>query len=243
MHIIKLNATESTNDYLRFLYSKGNLQNRTVVVAKSQTKGRGQMGATWSSKSYNNLTFSIFAKGLNLKVEHKFYLSIATSLALLNSLKRQNLRQLHVKWPNDILADNKKIGGILIENILKGRQVAASIIGIGLNVNQQEFQDLPKAISLKNITGVTYDLDFLLSDILKQLDKYLKYITENQFTKLKTEYESSLFRRKKPSTFTDQKGQIFTGYIQGVSEDGKLKLLLEDNLLKSYDLKQVNLLY
>jgi len=243
MHVIKLNATESTNDYLRLLYSKNNLQNRTVVVAKHQTKGRGQMGATWNSKGSNNLTFSIFIKGLDLSVEHKFYLSIATSLALLQSLKPLNLRQLHVKWPNDILADNKKIGGILIENILKGQNIAASIIGIGLNVNQQKFKYLPKAISLKNITGVTYDLDFVLSDILKQLDKYLGFITDNKFTALKTEYESSLFRRKKPSTFKNEKGEIFTAYIQGVSNDGKLQLLQEDNLIRTYDLKQIKLLY
>lgn len=243
MHVIKLNATESTNDYLRLLYSKSNLKNKTVVVAESQTKGRGQMGATWSSQSHNNLTFSVLITGLNLNIDKKFYLSIATSLALLSSLKHLNLRHVHVKWPNDILAENMKVGGILIENILKSRNISATIIGIGLNVNQRKFENLPKATSLKNITGINYDLDFVLSDILNRLEGYLKFVKENKFIELKREYESSLFRRKKPSTFENDNGQIFTAYIQGISDKGELRLMEEDNILKTYDLKQIKLIY
>ncbi|MEM6516028.1 MAG: biotin--[acetyl-CoA-carboxylase] ligase [Bacteroidota bacterium] len=242
MNIIKLDATKSTNDYLKKLNAEKSLSNFTVVVAKSQTNGRGQMGSTWESEDYKNLTFSVFVKELKLNIKHKFYLSIVAALAVLKAIEKLSIKQLHVKWPNDILAENQKIGGILIENVV-AKQIDSSIIGIGLNVNQTNFKDLPKANSLKKITGVHFDLDFLLSSILNQLNFFLQRLNSRNFKSLKAEYELSLFRKDKPSTFEDNSNIRFTGYIQGISEDGKLLLLLEDNVIESFDFKQLKLLY
>mgnify|MGYP001050638561 CR=1 FL=1 len=243
MHIIKLNATESTNSYLRQLYSEIDLGNFTVVTTENQLKGRGQMGAVWESQKYKNLTFSTFIKGLNIKVEHKFYLSIVTSLAILEALKPLNLKQLHIKWPNDILAEGQKIGGILIENMLKKQIIESSIIGIGINVNQLNFEGLPKASSLKKITGIHYELDVLLSSILKEMENVFLKLDTRDFSLLKSKYELSLFRLNKPSTFEDTINKRFTAYIQGISNQGKLLLLMEDNILKAFDFKEVKLLY
>lgn len=243
MHIIKLNATDSTNDYLKQLATKKELKNFTVVITKTQSRGRGQMGSVWISEDYKNLTFSILVKSLNLKIEDRFYLSMATSLAIVDALKPFQIKRLGIKWPNDILAGNKKIGGILIENILKGPYIESSIIGIGLNVNQIAFTSLPHATSLKNLTGINYELDALLSGILKKIKVYLKQVQQRNFISLKRDYELELFRKNKPSTFEDESNYRFTAYIQGVTEAGKLSLMLEDNIIKTFDLKEIRLLY
>ncbi|WP_417557840.1 biotin--[acetyl-CoA-carboxylase] ligase [Mesoflavibacter zeaxanthinifaciens] len=242
MRIIKLNAIDSTNLFLRSLSIDTNVEDFTVVVAKHQTKGRGQMGTVWSSQDAKNLTFSVFKRFDNLKLDQHFVISMVASLAVINTLKKLNLPKLSVKWPNDILSANKKICGILIENVIKQNNVAATVVGIGLNVNQVNFSNLPQASSLLNVTGIPYDLDELLQSILKELETLFDLVESNQFKTIKTTYESYLFRKDKPSTFKNEEG-LFSGFIKGVSNEGLLEVLLEDNILKTFDLKTIKLLY
>lgn len=242
MRIIKLNAIDSTNLFLRSLSIDTNVEDFTVVVAKHQTKGRGQMGTVWSSQDTKNLTFSVFKRFDNLKLDQHFVISMVASLAVINTLKKLNLPKLSVKWPNDILSANKKICGILIENVIKQNNVAATVVGIGLNVNQVNFSNLPQASSLLNVTGISYDLDELLQSILKELEILFDLVESNQFKTIKTTYESYLFRKDKPSTFKNEEG-LFSGFIKGVSNEGLLEVLLEDNILKTFDLKTIKLLY
>lgn len=243
MHIIKLNAIDSTNTYLKTLSITEALKDCTVVVAKHQTNGKGQMGAEWMSEISKNLMCSVFKDTSSVSVEQQFYISIVTSLALIKALEKLQIPKLHIKWPNDILSENKKISGILIENVIKVNMLEASIIGIGLNVNQVEFKGLPNASSLKNITGKVYDLDELLQYIIEYLNHYFLYLEKGELQFLKTEYENYLFRKDKPSTFKCNKGTVFSGFIKGVNETGSLKILLEDNILKEYVLKEIQLLY
>lgn len=243
MQIIKLNATESTNSYLRDLYSKQKVVDYTVVLAKKQKKGRGQMGTVWSSQEGKNLTFSVF-KGLKgLDIENTFFVSIVTSLAIVKALKALNISNLKIKWPNDILSDNYKICGILIENVIKNNELDSCIIGIGLNVNQMEFKDLPKASSLKLLTGIHYTLDEVLNEIVNKMEQYFIKLRKGNLSDLMKEYESHLFRKNKPSTFTSTEGTMFSGYIKGITNSGKLSVLLEDNIISEYDLKEITLLY
>ncbi len=242
MRIIKLNAIDSTNLFLRSLSIDTNVEDFTVVVAKHQTKGRGQMGTVWSSQDAKNLTFSVFKRFDNLKLDQHFVISMVASLAVINTLKKLNLPKLSVKWPNDILSENKKICGILIENVIKQNNVAATVVGIGLNVNQVNFSNLPQASSLLNVTGISYDLDELLQSILKELEILFDLVESNHFKTIKTTYESYLFRKDKPSTFKNEEG-LFSGFIKGVSNEGLLEVLLEDNVLKTFDLKTIKLLY
>ncbi|MBB3125083.1 BirA family biotin operon repressor/biotin-[acetyl-CoA-carboxylase] ligase [Mesoflavibacter sabulilitoris] len=242
MRIIKLNAIDSTNLFLRSLSIDTNVEDFTVVVAKHQTKGRGQMGTVWSSQDAKNLTFSVFKRLVNLKLDQHFVISMVASLAVINTLKKLNLPKLSVKWPNDILSANKKICGILIENVIKQNNVSATVVGIGLNVNQVNFSNLPQASSLLNVTGISYDLDELLQSILKELEILFDLVESNHFKTIKTTYESYLFRKDKPSTFKNEEG-LFSGFIKGVSNEGLLEVLLEDNILKTFDLKTIKLLY
>lgn len=243
MRIVKLNATDSTNSHLRGLYAKETIEDFTTVIAKTQTQGRGQMGTVWESEVSKNLTFSVFKDMIEVALEHPFYISMATALSLIKTLQFFSISRLSVKWPNDILSADKKISGVLIENVIKQNKINASIIGIGLNVNQSEFKDLPKASSLKMVSGKVYDLDELTFEILKNLKHYFSILKAGDFKTLKLEYESYLFRKNKPSTFRDAEGLILLGFIKGVSDSGNLQVLLEDNIQKEYDLKEITLLY
>lgn len=243
MHIIKLDATDSTNTYLKGLQQRNELEDFTTVVTREQSKGKGQMGASWESEPGKNLTFSTLKKFNNLPVPEGFLLNICTSLAVLNALKQFSIPNLRVKWPNDILSGNVKICGILIENILFGNQIKTSILGIGLNVNQISFPTVSKATSMKLLLGPTFDLDAVRKSIIEELKKLFFLIEEKQYGLLRKTYEQELFRINKPSTFKNEKGDFFMGFIRGVSTHGKLLVELEDAILKEFDLKQIRLLY
>lgn len=152
MNIIKLSAINSTNDYLKKLSAGQYLENFTVVVAEHQTAGKGQMGAKWSVVPGKNLTFSVLIKDLLLEINEIFNLNAAVAISITETLESFNIPDICIKWPNDILAGNKKIGGVLIENSIKNNGEIFSIVGIGLNINQLDFENLPKASSLAVVT-------------------------------------------------------------------------------------------
>lgn len=243
MHIIKLNAIDSTNLYLRELASKKSLEDFTVVVAEHQTKGKGHIGAVWESEKGKNLTCSVFKRNSSISIDDQYYLSMVTSLAIIKTLQLFQVPKLVVKWPNDILSEQKKICGILIENVIKHQDIEGSIIGIGLNVNQTQFQNLPLASSLKNLTGNLFDVEELLTRIVEHLKYYFKKLEQGKHDLIKRAYEALLFRRHKPSTFKDTQGNLFSGFIQGVNTNGSLQILLEDNIVNEYELKEIKLLY
>jgi BirA family biotin operon repressor/biotin-[acetyl-CoA-carboxylase] ligase len=243
MRIIKLDAIDSTNSYLRKLYNESGLIDYTVVSTKFQTEGRGQMGTKWNSENSKNLTISVFKDVSSLFIEHPFYISIVTSLALIKTLQNFSIPRLSIKWPNDILSEDKKVCGILIENVIKQNSLKASIIGVGLNVNQTTFQNLPRATSLKLLSGNHFDLDEVLYVVIKYLKYYFMLLRNEEYDFVKNEYESYLFRKNKPSTFRNAEGDMFTGIIKRISESGSLQVLLEDAILKEYDLKEISLLF
>jgi len=239
MQIIKLNAIDSTNQYLHDLISQISLEDFAVVTARYQTKGRGQRATIWQSEKDKNLIISILKKEIDLNPQHQFLLNIVVSLAVFKTLQAFKIPKLSIKWPNDILSHDKKIGGILIELILKKNTIDKAIIGIGLNINQTTFKDLPSASSLQNITGIHYDLDELLH---KLLDNFKYYFSIKNTVELWTTYENILFRKDKPSTFVSLNGDLFSGIIKGVSQRGKLMVKTE-NFIEEFDLKSIKLLY
>jgi BirA family biotin operon repressor/biotin-[acetyl-CoA-carboxylase] ligase len=239
MQIIKLNAIDSTNQYLRDLVGQISLEDFATVTAKYQTNGRGQRATTWQSEKGKNLIISILKKEINLNAQYQFLLNIIVSLALYKTVEALQIPKLSIKWPNDILSHDKKVAGVLIELILKKNTIDQAIIGIGLNVNQLNFKNLPKASSLKNSTGIHYDLNELLHKLLKNIKHYF-YIKNPD--ELWIAYENVLFRRGKPSTFIDLNGDSFSGIIKGVSRQGKLTVKTE-NSIEEFDLKSIKLLY
>ncbi|MBU2930183.1 biotin--[acetyl-CoA-carboxylase] ligase [Winogradskyella psychrotolerans] len=243
MYIIKLNAIDSTNSYLKDLSTAAIPKDYTVVVAELQTKGRGQMGAKWNAESGKNLTASVFKSLPLFSVTEQFYISMAVSLAITKALSSFKIPQLRIKWPNDILSADTKLCGILIENVIKNNKLQGSIIGFGLNVNQKIFKNLPQASSMSLVTGVLYNKHEVLSEVLKQLEIHFSLLESKKYAEIKKEYESLLFRKNKPSTFVNSKDDSFSGIIQGVTENGQLQVWTEDDIIKTFDLKEIKLLY
>ena len=242
MNIIKLDAIDSTNSYLKKIILEKDVSDYTIVTANFQTEGKGQLGYMWESEDSKNLLCSIYKKDLGIKVEDQFVLSMLVSLSIIRTLEKLNLPKLYIKWPNDIMSDNKKICGILVENMLKQNSIKESVIGIGLNVNQDTFKNLPNATSIKKIKGVAFNIDELLNDLANNIKKQFIDFNQSKIDLIFRQYEDVLYRMNIPSTFKNSEGDVFTGFIKGVNNLGRLKVLLEDNLTKSYSIKDISLL-
>ncbi|MDP2088916.1 MAG: biotin--[acetyl-CoA-carboxylase] ligase [Flavobacteriaceae bacterium] len=243
MNIIKLNAIDSTNEFLKRLKRETPLIDFTVVTAEFQTKGKGQMDTVWDSESGKNLMVSVLKKLDHLDVSLQFYISIATSLAVYKTLKQFIPEKLAVKWPNDILSDNYKIAGILIENSVTGHQISNTIIGIGINVNQLNFSSaIQKVTSLQLLLKAEVNRDLVLNLLLINLENELSRVIQYDFEALKNEYESLLYKKGIPTMFEDHRNSKFAGIIKSVSESGKLTVEIENNGLKSFSLKEIKFL-
>ncbi len=242
MKLIKLDAIDSTNEFLKGLSSNQGLENFTVVTAENQTKGKGQMGSVWDSEPSKNLIMSVLVKDFIANITQIFDINIAVSVTIIQVLEDFSIPELSIKWPNDIMSYNKKIGGILIENSIKSDGSIHSIIGLGLNVNQINFDNLPKASSLAVICKMAFDKETILLEIIKKLEQNIQIWNENSDL-LWSEYSNKLFKKGIPMPFEDQNQQNFMGIIQGVSEIGKLEILLEDDSVRDFDIKEIQMLY
>ena len=243
MKTIKLSATDSTNSFLKDLSQNSTLENFTTVVTQNQVKGRGQQESKWISEPHKNLTFSTFITFTNLNIINKRYLNFAISLAVYNVLLTNKIHKPSIKWPNDIMSANKKICGILIENTFSGDKIKNSFVGIGLNVNQENFPThLTNATSLKLETGLNFNLDNLLKDILVEIKHNIKLLTTQQFNQLEENYLAALYKKNIPTMFKDSKDIIFMGMISGISNHGKLQVLLEDDAVKEFGIKEISFL-
>ena len=242
MRIIKVDAIDSTNRFVRDLYRSEKPDDEICVVARVQTAGKGQMGTSWQSNDGENLTCSIFLPLSDFMVENQFYIAMSTSLGIYDTLRVLQIPNISIKWPNDIMSYTYKVCGVLIENSIVSGRVEGAVIGIGLNVNQTEFSELPLARSLQQLTKKKYELDTILEVLLKKLSHRFGQLKSKDFKKIKNAYEAVLFRKNKPSTFLDVSGDTFTGIIQRVSTSGKLEVLLEDEVVKEFDLKEIKML-
>ncbi|HQE33990.1 MAG TPA: biotin--[acetyl-CoA-carboxylase] ligase [Flavobacterium alvei] len=242
MKLIKLDAIDSTNEFLKGLSSNQSLENFTVVTAENQTKGKGQMGAVWESEPSKNLIMSVLISDFVTDINQIFDINIAVSLAVIQVFEDFNIPELSIKWPNDIMSYNKKIGGILIENSIKNGGNINSIVGLGLNVNQMNFENLPKASSLAVICNTTFDKEEILLEIIESLKQNIK--SWNQKSDLLwSEYSNKLYKKGIPMPFEDQNKQNFMGIIQGVTSIGKLEILLENDAIAEFGIKEIQMLY
>lgn len=237
---LKLDATDSTNSYLKDLLRDNVPNNWTVVSAREQLQGRGQQGANWFSDRGKNLTFSILIRDTGLKAMDQFLLNCAISNGIFRVLKSFEIPRLKVKWPNDIMSGSSKLAGILIENSLVNDRITHSIVGIGLNVNQEEFpSDLPSAISMKQRTGKNYELDELLEALVGSIREEVGLVERGHYQQLRTNYMDRMYRRNKPHMFRVPGGQPFMAKIQGTTEKGLLVLSKEDGSTAHYAFKEI----
>ena len=198
VRIIWLDSAKSTNSELRMRL--GELDNLSVIAAVEQTAGRGQGSHTWYSSPRTNLTFSILyrfpeeGQGL-LKVADMLLVTQITTLGIRDYLLCKGITA-RIKWPNDIWVGDRKICGILIENILDGDRIEASIVGIGLDVNEETWpEELPNPVSMKQLTGIHYELVSELEELCASISKrYFQSMDEEGRKSLEKEFTEHMFR-------------------------------------------------
>ncbi|MBO4625541.1 MAG: biotin--[acetyl-CoA-carboxylase] ligase [Bacteroidales bacterium] len=215
-----LETVDSTNsEALRRLPE---LADGTVLAAREQTAGRGQRGNTWFTEAGKNLTFSIVLKALPLKAADSVRLNFLTSVAVASFLESHGV-DASIKWPNDIYVGSRKICGMLIENTLgPGGQLMASVIGIGINVNQTEFPQLANATSMALCTGKEYELEPALEGFLGVFESWFSRLDSEE---LFATYSARLFRKGVSAPYHDLlTDREYTGVIEGVEPDGRLHI-------------------
>jgi len=238
MNIIQIENIESTNTYLKELAHNQILEEGTVITAHNQTKGKGQRGSSWESEAGKNITCSIILYPSFLSVKKYFLLSEAVSLGVKETLNAYT-NGISIKWPNDIYYLDSKIGGILIENEFIGNKYYFSIVGIGLNINQERFlSDAPNPVSLKNITGMEYDIERILKELAKNILFRYQQLKEGDSENIIFMYHEALYRKTGFYTYEDDNG-IFHARIDRVSDDGFLHLITNKNEERSYAFKNV----
>lgn len=237
-HYIHLEEVDSTNSYLKRILSNQEVLEDTVVTTNFQTGGRGQQGNSWESEKERNLTFSILLHPDFIAANKQFIISQIISLAIKDILEKYT-DGISIKWPNDIYWNNYKICGILIENSLMGNHIQYSIAGIGININQSEFiSNAPNPISLKQITGNTYNTKEILSLIVNRIDYYYNSLKLGNSEQIISLYKESLFRRSEFYFYKDENG-MFEARISDIEPSGVLVLETKNGVFKKYAFKEV----
>jgi BirA family biotin operon repressor/biotin-[acetyl-CoA-carboxylase] ligase len=238
-NLVYVPECHSTNTLALELSQRTSAVEGTIVITDNQTNGRGQRGNEWFSEPYKNLTFSLIVKPAFLKPIDQFNLTIAVSLAICDFLTQFFPGKVKIKWPNDILVNDKKVSGILIENSLAGDTIQYSVVGIGLNVNQVSFS-LVSASSMKVLTDHDFSLSEVLSSLLEILEQRYLQLRSNKIMELKNDYLHSLYGRGELREYADAEGEWW-GIIEGINQYGKL-LIRKQGSIKSYDLKEIRLI-
>lgn len=242
-HIIRLNEVDSTNTFALSLLRGAEIPEGTVVAARSQSQGRGQRGNTWLSEKDKNITCSIVLRPNFLDAVSQFDLNRAVALGISDLLvSLLPSEPVHIKWPNDIMAGNKKICGVLTENILQGNQLAVSIVGVGFNLNQNFFgDDTPRAISLFQLTNKEFDLEETMKHLFSAIEARYMQLRSKLTETLRADYESRLFRRGVPGRYTDFK-TIFDATIETVTPEGLLVMRDGEGVERRFGFKEVGML-
>ena len=235
--IIRLKEVSSTNEYLR-QYRSLNPDEITVVTAEFQTAGKGQGKNTWESNHGENLLFSLLCHPKHVPAKRQFILSKAIALAIRDALQTY-IGRIDIKWPNDIYWHHHKLGGILIECTLSGTTVKDCIIGVGIDVNQREFENLTKnPISIYQILHREIDRENLLHTIIDDFCHYLHIIEEGHYDSIAADYMNTLYRRNGYHLYRDAGGEFLARFIT-IEPSGRLVLMDEDGMLRHYAFKEV----
>jgi BirA family transcriptional regulator, biotin operon repressor / biotin---[acetyl-CoA-carboxylase] ligase len=239
--IIRLKETESTNSYMMDQLSKGMPTEGTVVIADYQSTGRGTDGSKWESEPGLNLTFSFILYPRFLTPEAQFYLNKTISLGL-SDLVHELLPMrddIRIKWPNDIYIGNEKVAGTLIQNGVKGSSFDFSIIGIGLNVNQNSFpSDATNPVSLMVITNSAFDLEAIFNQLLIKLEYRLNQLIKGELKEIDREYLERLYRINQLAGYAYE-GKSIKAKITGVNRFGQLILEIPGEKIIECDLKEI----
>jgi BirA family biotin operon repressor/biotin-[acetyl-CoA-carboxylase] ligase len=224
---IELQVVDSTNNYALAHIHAGLALHGTAIFAHEQVAGKGQRGKNWASSRGENLALSIIIKPAPLEVPQQFQLSACIAVAAREFLFKYAGADTKIKWPNDLYWKDRKAGGILIESVIRSQVSGMNIwewavIGIGININQGEFpRELPNPVSLKQITGKSFNPLELAKELCSIIDKYYQQLLSKGFSTILPLYLSYLYKKDEKVKF--KKGsRIFEAIITSVSENGQL---------------------
>lgn len=241
-NIIKLDAIGSTNDWLKDKFFNGNCSDGDVIWVMNQTAGKGQRSKVWTSEAGKNLTFSMFKHFPTLPTNQSFLINCAVTLGIVKALEKFGIPKLKIKWPNDILSANKKIGGVLIENFIKGNEFNGTIIGVGINVNQESFDDLPYASSMILEAHTSFDLNQVLVEVLNMLSNYIEILNKLGGMNLLSDFEKNMYKKGELSEFKSGE-EIFEGKIIGVSKEGSILIEKSPTEILRYANGEIEMIY
>jgi BirA family biotin operon repressor/biotin-[acetyl-CoA-carboxylase] ligase len=217
--LIELDKVDSTNNHAMYLIRENRAENGTVVLARHQTEGKGQRGKSWKDNAGESINCSLIIKPAQYNIHQVFDLIARTACAIRKVIEATIRHPVHIKWPNDIYVNDRKAAGILIECITRGNEWQWAVIGFGINVNQHEFpEELPNPISLKQLTGKTYDIKRLAEDCLNIL---LRDLSNKDFSEILNSYNKHLYKLNQEVTLQFNE-QLITTTLAGVDETGSL---------------------
>ncbi len=246
-NIIKIPTLDSTNNYAQNLVNQGKLHEGDVITTLFQKAGKGQEKNKWESEDGSNLLISLILEPKNIAASDQFVLTQLVSLAISKLISEQILsveNKARIKWPNDIYVDDKKIAGVLFQNSIMGDKIKYSIIGIGINVNQQKFySDAPNPISIINFTKKKTDITQLMLELLENINTYYNRYNKNEnFEELKQKYLNRLYNYKTWANYT-RNGIKFIGKIIDVDQYGRLIIELENKSTEKFMFKEISIIH
>jgi BirA family biotin operon repressor/biotin-[acetyl-CoA-carboxylase] ligase len=223
---IELQSVDSTNNYARQQIHAGLAQNGMIIFTHEQTAGKGQRGKAWASEKGVNIALSIIIKPYPLQLSQQFHLNACVAVAVHDFFKEYAGDETKIKWPNDLYWQDRKAGGILIENIITGNgNWDWSIIGIGININQTSFSPhLPNPVSLEQITGRSFKLVTLAKELSGCFIKYYQQLTTSNFITIHELYNRLLYKKNEKVKFKKE-NRVFEATVKEVSIAGKLVVL------------------
>ncbi|WP_420577333.1 biotin--[acetyl-CoA-carboxylase] ligase [Ekhidna sp.] len=234
--VVFLPQCHSTNDELASLIKKSSEPEGLVLYTDNQTKGKGQRGNVWLSEPGKNVMMSVLLRPKFLDPQNQFYLNLITGLAIVDVLRGLVARDISLKWPNDVYVADRKIAGILIESNMRGSILEFSIVGVGLNVNQEGF-NLPNATSMFLETGKQFDLREIMEDFLLQFEKWYIKLKNGGHDSILNSYHQLLMWRGEERAFKAN-DEEFYGEIVGIDSHGRLAIN-HNGTLNYYGIKEV----
>ena len=219
----------STNDYLLKLLKKKNYEEGTMVHTNYQKNGRGQRNNEWLSENGKNLTFSFLLEPY-VELSNQFFLHIITSISIFKTLLKINIKNISIKWPNDIYVNDKKIAGILIENLVYRKFIHKSVIGVGLNINQANFGSL-NATSIINETLKKHSLDQILKIFKSTFNKEYLKLNSNKIHEEFDFYKKNLIGYQVEKKY-EYNSDVIKGKIIDILSDGVLVIQTKNSIMK-----------
>lgn len=243
---IHLKLIDSTNSYASELLKETKPPEGTLIYTFEQKNGKGQRGNKWQSEPNKNGAFSFLLYPVFLRAEEQFLLTKIASLAVYDLMSvlladTDKMREIRIKWPNDIYVGSRKIAGILIENTLREKNIQNSIVGIGANINQTVFEPGLNAVSVVQLTGKEFELKSVTEKLCEFLEARYLQLKSGKLGLIHAQYLQRLFRFDEWHSYASADG-VFEGKIKGVSELGRLRVELENAVIAEFDLKHIQFL-